>query len=98
MSGPRKRTTTTTLVLEELVRADDLLTVRDLMDRLPSEGVNRITAALHHLHIHCAVQCIEGGSRLWWFATPQDDNRYRVLREVREGIVHKKPRKRKQQT
>lgn len=85
MTGRRSAPTWTTLVLEALVRADDLMTAEQLRLALWAAGLkatsNRVSAALHHLHGHKAVDFVEADAHLWWFATPEDDTRLRVIQE-----------------
>jgi len=66
--------TWTSRVEEAFARADDFLSFADL---LLATGCthNRLTAALHHLRKCRAIDSIESGGRLYWFATPDTDSR-----------------------
>jgi chromosome segregation and condensation protein ScpB len=77
-----KRPTWTSLVEAALVTADDFMSVEQLM-AVTGGTVNQVTAALHHLQLHHAAEVVEGGGRLWWFATPSTDTRSRVVEERR---------------
>lgn len=89
-----RMTTTTTLVLEALVRADDFMSMSQLVNAT-GRSTNRVTAALHHLKVHKAIQAMEAGGQLYWYATQADDDRHRVVEEKREELKPRRPRKRK---
>lgn len=80
--------TTTTLVIEALKAADDLLTVRQLVTRT-GRSTNQVFAALVHLRNHRVVDVVVQQEVSHWFATG-DDNRQFHHDEYTE---HKKPRR-----
>jgi hypothetical protein len=95
MSGRKhKNVTSTTRVLDALIRADDFRTSRQLQLEL-SLDVNHISASLYHLRKYCAVDFVEGTDALWWFATPDSDCRQRAVHERAPESVPRRPRKRR---
>lgn len=84
-----KEITATTAVLEALQRADDFRTVSHLQVAT-GQSMNRVRAALHHLHKYRVVECMASDGRLWWYATPENDQRTLV---VDERTPEAKPRK-----
>lgn len=86
--GPKKRSdrkeakkpTWTSLILDTLVQSDDFMSVPQLM---AATGANsgQATAALHHLFKFKAVESVASGGNLWWFATPELDQRMFILEE-----------------
>lgn len=89
-----KMITTTTLVLEHLQRVDDFLTAKQLVIAT-GRTTNRVTAALHHLRIHKAVEAMDVDGQLYWYHTSTNDDRSRVVEEKHEETRPRKPRKRK---
>jgi len=87
-----KMVTTTTLVTEALVRADDFMSASQLVEAT-GRSTNRVTAALHHLKVHKAIQAMEVGGQLYWYATPSDDDRHRVVEEKAEETKPRRTRK-----
>lgn len=80
-------------VMEVLVAADDALQCREIAQRL-NLSTRLVSSALHSLYRYHAVDVIEGQSNLWWYATPADDRRCRVLKEAPDGVVrasHSRP-------
>jgi hypothetical protein len=86
--------TATSRVLEALVAADDFMTGRQLQAATALD-CNHVSAALHSLRNHKAVQAMNVDGTLWWFATPEDDTRIRVLHERTPEARPRKPRKSK---
>jgi hypothetical protein len=86
-----KEPTSTSIVLAELTGADDFRNVKQLKEhtRLCS---NRVTAALHHLHKRKCVDFISDANGVWWYATPECDDRTRT---VEQRTPETRPRKRK---
>jgi hypothetical protein len=80
-----KLPTWTSLILEELVRADDFLSLGDLIARTGATH-NQTTASIHNLSKFRAIESVVGGDgSLWWFATPDQDTRQHTHEErVRE--------------
>lgn len=91
----RKEPTSTSLVLELLIRADDFRTSRQIQGELGLD-VNHVAAALCHLRKHQAVDCIEQPDALWWYATPQNDTRTRTHAERTPEARPRRPRRRKE--
>jgi hypothetical protein len=63
-------------VEDALRAADDFMSFAELA-AATSANTNRLTAALHHLRKYRAVDSIDSGGRLYWFATPNTDTRCR---------------------
>lgn len=78
--SPLDGETYTARVLATLVEADDFMTMQQINKRLSDVGSSRVSAALHHLYKHHAVDCIEQDNFLWWFATVEEDRRSVVRR------------------
>lgn len=76
-----RRPTWTHLVLDRLITADDFMTAKQLQLAVGSQNLDQITAALAHLREHRAVDSTQSGGHLWWFATPDGDNRTRQVHE-----------------
>ena len=71
--------TWTSLVLDALVAADDFLSMQQINVLTGAKG-GQASAALHHMLLHKVVDCVQGSDgKLWWFATPQNDDRLKVL-------------------
>jgi hypothetical protein len=87
-----KTITTTTLVFEALIRSDDFLTASQLI-QVTSRSMNRVLAALHHLRKHQAIQAMPVAGKLYWYATPLEDDRIHVVQEKVEETKPRKPRK-----
>lgn len=92
----RKETTTTHLVLDALVRADDFRTQSQLCAEI-GRDCNHISAALCHLRKFKAVEAIAVDGTLFWFATPDDDTRMRKLVERTPESKPRRPRKRRKE-
>jgi len=76
-----KKPTWTSLIFDELVNADDFLSVQMLMTATKA-NIGQATAALHHLAKYKAVESVVGGDgNLWWFATPGCDCRTKTVDE-----------------
>lgn len=88
----RKEVTTTHLVLEALMRADDFRTQQQLCAEI-GRDCNHVSAALYMLRGYCAVQVMEVDGKLFWFATPEDDTRSRRHVERAPELRPRKPRK-----
>lgn len=89
-----KRPTHTRLVLEALVCwPQDFASAHQLMEATGS-SYNQISAALFHLRKRHAVDVvIEADGTAWWFATPGDDERTRVLDERTPEARPRRPRR-----
>ncbi len=97
MSGKVKQMTYTYLVLECLKERNDYVTYDELYDYVRetrSEVVlSHISAACFHLKEHKAIDfVIDGDGRVFWYFTPESDDRSRT---VDERTPESKPRKRK---
>lgn len=77
-----KRPTWTSLILEALTKADDFMTAKQLGMAVGATH-NQVSAALHHLRNRHAVDCLASDDQLFWFATPDSDDRERVVEERR---------------
>ena len=96
MTRKLKEATSTTRVLDALVRADDFVTARQLQLLLALD-CNHVSAALYHLRKYCAVDFVEAEDALWWFATPDRDCRSRAVHERVPEVKPRARRKRKQE-
>lgn len=94
MNRRRKEETSTSRVLRTLCQADDFRTSRQLQDETGLD-VNHVSAALHHLRKHQAVDLVEAEDNLWWFATPTTDTRCRVVEERTPELNPRRPRRRR---
>lgn len=74
--------TWTWLTYQALLAADDFMSLQQLLE-VTKASVNQLTAALHSLKMYRAVDSVESGGRLYWFATPLTDRRSRQLEERR---------------
>lgn len=83
MTHKVKHPTYASQVLELLVAADDALRCREIAKQL-GLSTRLISGVLHTLYRYRAVDVIEGQDDLWWYATPGDDTRTRVVKEVAE--------------
>lgn len=90
-----RETTTTALVKFALENAADFMTAAMLADTT-GRDVHKVTSALIHLREHKAAECVEQEKRLWWFATPQYDDRLRLITERAPETKPRKPAKRKE--
>lgn len=84
-----KERTRTSVVFGALMRSDELMTGRQLMEAtgLSSHDVFGSLAMLRNYH---AVESLEDNGTLWWFATPDSDQRS-CVRE--ERTPEKRPRR-----
>lgn len=87
-----KRTTTTTKVMEYLIREDDFRNQYQIMHGI-RESTNRTCAALHHLKKFKAVGAMDVDGTPYFYATPGEDTRQRHYDEKEEETVPRKPRK-----
>jgi len=85
--------TTTSRVYDVLKACGDFRTARQIKVQL-GENINRVSAALYHLRAHKAVDFVEAPETLWWFATPESDNRLFKKKGITERVVTR-PRKKK---
>lgn len=70
-----KQPTWTTLTLELLKGRDDFMTTKQIAAAVGAK-YDQAHAALYHLRMHRAVDCvIEPNGVAWWLATPTDDDR-----------------------
>lgn len=77
-----RRPTWTNVVLDVLVKADDFMNLDAIYAAVKPEVSSQVRAALLNLKIHNCVDSVVGGDgKLWWFATPADDTRSRIIRE-----------------
>lgn len=80
------RPTDVSVVLEYLVKLDDFANKAMILEAT-SLPYDRLRPALAHLMKHHAIDCvIVNKNELWFFATPADDDRVRVLPESHNGI------------
>jgi hypothetical protein len=94
MEPVMKKETCTSVVQRTLIAADDFLTATHLQI-LTGLTMSQVAASLHHLKRHRAIDTLEGAGTLWWYATPDQDDRSRILEERTPESRPRKPRKRK---
>jgi hypothetical protein len=86
-----KEPTKTSIVLACLVTADDFITASQLIERLAGKAnPNQVSASLHHLKKRHAIDCMESDGKLWWYSTPELDDRSKI---VEEKVVETSPRR-----
>lgn len=83
-----KHTSFTCRVFTCLKEADDFLTLRQLSTR-SGVSTTRASAALHHLFNRKAVNCLAEDNTLYWYATPDEDDRSRTYDERTDKEVHR---------
>ena len=83
-----KRTSFTCRVFTALKEADDFMTLRQITAK---SGVTttRASAALHHLYKRQAVGALSEDGQLYWYATPDEDNRSRHNDVVNDKESHR---------
>ena len=86
----------TKLVLDALRGCDDFLSYA-MLRKITGASPTQVSAACHHLRKRHAVDCvIEVDGVAWWYATPDDDDRSRVVTERAPEVNPRKRRTRKQ--
>jgi hypothetical protein len=81
--------TTVGLVEEALQERGEEFTSLPMLVKITGRSSAQVSAALHHLRVHRAVDVVvEKDGTGWWFATPDFDNR---LRKNQGYTEHKKP-------
>ncbi len=93
-SKARQEPTKTSLVERALTSADDFMTLEMVLAACHG-AVSRHQgqAALHHLKLHAAVGAMEAEGALWWYATPDTDDRTRQVAQRAPEQVPRKPRR-----
>lgn len=91
-----QKPTSTSVIENHMKEVDDFVTPRDV-SRSTEQSMNRVHAALHHLKLHKAADCIECEGKLWWFLTPDTDNRTRIVEMRAEEEPGTRKRRSKQQ-
>ena len=87
MAARQTRPTDVSVILAYLVGLDDFANKAMILAevKIPDD---RVRPALAHLAKHKAIDCvIVNGNELWWFATPERDDRTRVAKATPEGIT-----------
>lgn len=93
-----KQTTTTTLVMEALISADDLLSTSMLVERT-RRSRNQVSAACYWLWKARAIDVVVNPDGTpWWFALPAiEDRRVKTIEQIVVGIVKPGRRNRRSQ-
>ena len=83
------------LVLEYLVKVDDFTHIHAIVNET-TISISLVRRALLHLKHHHAVDAVDAQGVLYWFATPESDNRLHTMKEIAEYTKtnHKPARKR----
>lgn len=87
MTGRRRtnkadaKPTWTSLVEKALVESDDFMNMEQIVAATRA-SINQVSAALSHLAKRKAVEPVVGGNdKLWWFATPDTDDRSKKVEQ-----------------
>lgn len=80
--------TTTTLIVEALERADDFMTMAQIV-AATGRTTARVNVALHHLKKHRAIDAMAVEGRLYWYGTPETDSR---CKQFDERVEETEPR------
>lgn len=86
MAARQTRPTDASVILEYLTGLDDFANKAMILaeTKIPD---NRVRPALAHLAKHKCIDCvIVNETELWWFATPQLDDRLRKRKVTPEGL------------
>ena len=86
MAARQTRPTDVSVILAYLVGLDDFASKAMVMaeTKIPDDHVR---PALAHLAKHKCIDCvIVNENELWWFATPERDDRIRIAKATPEGI------------
>lgn len=70
-------------VLEYLTAADDFCSTEQIAGHLPITK-QQVQCSLHYLYHRKAVNCMPSDGRLYWYATPDTDDRSKTLAAVKE--------------
>jgi hypothetical protein len=87
----RKVPTSTSIVFEYLVVADDFRTTQQVKCDTGLD-INHVSASLCHLRKRKAIDAIDVDGTLFWYPTPENDDRSKV---VLERTPEARPRKRR---
>lgn len=87
---------TATFLVFELLKSDAFLTTKAIAKRLPQLTTHQISAALHSMRKRKAVAAETDAGEMYWFATPEEDNRSKTLEERTPEIKKRKPRRKAQ--
>jgi hypothetical protein len=94
MIRKHKEPTCVRRVEDALREADDFLTASLLAERTGLDG-NHVNACVWHLAKYKAIEGLRVDDTLWWFLTPETDQRIRKVAERTPEGQPRKPRKRK---
>lgn len=87
-----KQPTCTSVVLAALLAIDDFATAKQLKDTT-GLNANQISASLHELRKYKVVDCLSEAGQLWWYATPDTDQRHHTVALRKEEKMPRKQRK-----
>lgn len=79
-SRRRSEPTQVSRVLEYLVRANDFVLAGTISTAL-GLTMDQVSAALHHLKKFKAIDYVQSQTKIYFFATPEEDTRTRILPE-----------------
>lgn len=86
MAARQTRPTDVSVILAYLVGLDDFAN-KEMIKLNTGMIDNRYRAAIAHLAKHKAIDCvIVNANELWWYATPERDDRIRKLKTSAEGV------------
>ena len=80
-----KKPTTTSLTMAALLGADDFMTAKQIA-AATGEKAHAVLTGLWSLRQYKAVDSVEQEGALWWFATPDSDQRQRHHDERKEEV------------
>lgn len=85
----RKEPTSTSIVEQAMKNIDDFVTGQKLQEVTGLDSCH-VSAALYCFKHYHAAECLEENGKLWWFLTPESDQR---VKKVAERTPEMKPRK-----
>jgi len=86
--------TNVSLVEEAMTKHGDFMTTVMIAKNLRC-ATNAVHASLHHLFVHKAADSVISGGKLWWFLTPETDDRLRHIEQRAQEDSKRKLRVRK---
>ena len=90
----RKRTTYTKMILDYLISLDDYATKAMIVAAVKLKQ-DQVAITLHDLKRHHAIEAMEADGKLWFYATPEYDDRQRKLDEIKEDIKRTRTKSRR---
>jgi len=79
-----------------MLTLDDFRTAKQLKEATLL-STNQVSASLHELRKYKAVDCLAENGQLWWYATPDTDQRQHTVDMRQEELKSRKKRKLKKE-